>query len=218
MGLIPPTHTIIKTGQEMVVDGVRTVFQMAQGSEAPSEMMFCFPDKKALCVSEVLTKHMHNVYTIRGAKMRDALAWSKYANEAIDLFPEAEVAFASHHWPTWGAARIQKYMADQRDTYRFLHDEALNLANKGQTMEEIGDAPFFPKGLAADSSSRQPRQRRRPCAASRRPGTTGLPGRGRHLAQRLSGGRQRAARRGAQTQRQHTRPGHGARHDAGAAV
>lgn len=154
IGLIPPTATVGQTGQKMTVDGVRIEFQMAQGSEAPSEMMFYFPDKKALCLSEVLTKHMHNVYTIRGAKMRDALAWSKYANETIDMYPDVEVAFASHHWPTWGGERIRTYMAQQRDTYRFLHDEALNLANKGQTMEEIGDASFFPKGLASDASSR----------------------------------------------------------------
>ncbi len=154
VGLIPPTDVITKTGQEMVVDGVRIVFQMAQGSEAPSEMMFYFPEKKALCLSEVLTKHMHNVYTLRGAKTRDALAWSKYANETIDMYPDVEVAFASHHWPTWGGARIRQYMANQRDTYRFVHDEALNLANKGQTMDEIGDAGFFPKGLATDASTR----------------------------------------------------------------
>ncbi|MBK7613218.1 MAG: MBL fold metallo-hydrolase [Burkholderiales bacterium] len=154
MGLIPPTDTVTKTGQEMTVDGVRIRFQMAQGSEAPSEMMFYFPDKKALCLSEVLTKHMHNVYTIRGAKMRDALAWSKYANETIDMYPDVEVAFASHHWPTWGGAHIRQYMANQRDTYRFLHDEALNLANKGATMDEIGNAGFFPKGLNADAASR----------------------------------------------------------------
>lgn len=153
-GLIPPTDTISKTGQEMTIDGVRIVFQMAQGSEAPSEMMFYFPDKKALCLSEVLTKHMHNVYTIRGAKMRDALAWSKYANETIDMYPDVEVAFASHHWPTWGGDNIRQYMANQRDTYRFIHDQAMNLANKGQVMDEIGDAEFFPKGLAADASSR----------------------------------------------------------------
>jgi len=133
---------------------VRIVFQMAQGSEAPSEMMFYFPEKKALCLSEVLTKHMHNVYTIRGAKMRDALSWSKYANETIDLYPDVEVTFASHHWPTWGGAQIRQYLADQRDTYRFVHDQAVNLANKGQTMDEIGDVEFFPKALAADASSR----------------------------------------------------------------
>lgn len=154
IGLIPPTDTVSKTGQEMTVDGVRIVFQMAQGSEAPSEMMFYFPEKKALCVSEVLTKLMHNVYTIRGAKVRDALAWSKYANQAIDLYPDVEVAFASHHWPTWGGANVRQYMANQRDTYRFIHDQAMNLVNKGQVMDEIGDAEFFPKALAADASSR----------------------------------------------------------------
>lgn len=154
MGLIPPTDTVSKTGQEMTVDGVRIVFQMAQGSEAPSEMMFYFPDKKALCLSEVLTKHMHNVYTIRGAKLRDALAWSKYANETLDLYPDVEVAFASHHWPTWGTRNIRQYIANQRDTYRFVHDQAMNMANKGQTLDEIGDATFFPKALAADASSR----------------------------------------------------------------
>ena len=154
IGLIPPTDLVTKSGQEMVVDGVRIVFQMAQNSEAPSEMMFYFPEKKALCLSEVLTKHMHNVYTLRGAKMRDALAWSKYANETIDLYPDVEVTFASHHWPTWGGAQIRQYLADQRDTYRFVHDQAMNLANKGRTMDEIGDVEFFPKALASDASSR----------------------------------------------------------------
>jgi alkyl sulfatase BDS1-like metallo-beta-lactamase superfamily hydrolase len=152
-GLIPPTDIIKKTGEERTIDGVRIQFQMTQGSEAPSEMMFYFPDKKALCLSEVATKLMHNIYTIRGAKVRDSLAWSKYINETLDVFPGAEVAFASHHWPTWGNANIRQYLANQRDTYRFLHDRALNLANRGQTMKEIGNAGFFPKGLAADASS-----------------------------------------------------------------
>ena len=153
-GLIPPSHYIKKTGEEMTIDGVRIQFQMAKGSEAPSEFMFYFPDKKALCLSEVATKLMHNIYTIRGAQVRDALGWSKYINEAMDLFPDAEVAFASHHWPTWGNANIRQFLANQRDTYRFLHDRALFLANQGQVMDEIGSEPFFPKGLATDASSR----------------------------------------------------------------
>ena len=152
-GLIPPTQYIKKTGEEMTIDGVRIQFQMAQGSEAPSEFMFYFPDKKALCLSEVATKLMHNVYTIRGAKVRDSLGWSKYINETLDLFPDAEVAFASHHWPTWGKDKIRGFLANQRDTYRFLHDRALNLANRGETMQELGNASFFPKGLTADASS-----------------------------------------------------------------
>jgi len=153
-GLIPPTELVTRTGQEMTVDGVRIVFQMAQNSEAPSEMMFYFPDKKALCVAEVLSKNMHNLYTIRGAKVRDALSWSKYINATLDMYPDAEVVFGSHHWPTFGSANIRRFMTDQRDMYRFLHDRALNLANKGQTIDEIGDAAFFPKALAADSSTR----------------------------------------------------------------
>jgi alkyl sulfatase BDS1-like metallo-beta-lactamase superfamily hydrolase len=152
-GLIPPTVIVKKTGEEMTIDGVRIQFQMAQNSEAPSEMMMYLPDKKALCLSEVAVKLMHNVYTIRGAKVRDALVWSKYINETLDLFPDVEVAFASHHWPTWGNVNVRQFMANQRDTYRFLHDRALNLANQGETMPELANASFFPKGLAADASS-----------------------------------------------------------------
>ena len=152
-GLIPPTVIVKTTGEEMTIDGVRIQFQMAQDSEAPSEMMMYLPEKKALCLSEVAVKLMHNVYTIRGAKVRDALVWSKYINETLDLFPDAEVAFASHHWPTWGNANVRQFVANQRDTYRFLHDRALNLANQGETMPELANASFFPKGLAADASS-----------------------------------------------------------------
>ena len=97
---------------------------------------------------------MHNVYTIRGAKVRDALGWSKYINEAMDLFPDAEVAFASHHWPTWGKDNIRGFLSNQRDTYRFIHDRALHLANQGLVMDEIGNEAFFPKALAADAASR----------------------------------------------------------------
>ncbi len=152
-GLIPPTVIVKQTGEEMTIDGVRIQFQMAQDTEAPSEMMIYLPEKKALCLSEVAVKLMHNVYTIRGAKVRDALVWSKYINEMLDLFPDAEVAFASHHWPTWGNANVRQFVANQRDTYRFLHDRALNLANQGETMPELANASFFPKGLAADASS-----------------------------------------------------------------
>ena len=153
-GLIPPTQYIKKTGEEITIDGVRIQFQMAKASEAPSEFMFYFPDKKALCLSEVATKLMHNVYTIRGAQVRDALLWSKYINETMDLFPDAEVAFASHHWPTWGKDNIRGFLANQRDTYRFLHDRALNLANQGKVMDELGSESFMPKALAADAASR----------------------------------------------------------------
>ncbi len=154
LGLIPPTDIVRKTGEERVVDGVRIQFQMANGSEAPSEFNFYFPDLKALCMSEVVTAHMHNVYTIRGTKVRDALAWSKYINEMLDVFPQADVAFRSHHWPVWGGQNIRQHLVNQRDMYRFLHDEAMNLANKGKKMGELGNETYMPKTLNNDFSTR----------------------------------------------------------------
>jgi alkyl sulfatase BDS1-like metallo-beta-lactamase superfamily hydrolase len=153
IGLIAPTETISKTGQQLEVDGVPIVFQMANGSEAPSEFTFYFPQQKALCLSEVVTQTMHNIYTLRGAKARDALGWSKYINQMLDLFPEAEVAFRSHHWPVWGQQEVRQQLINQRDTYRFIHDEALHLANQGKTPSELGSATFFPRALKDDFST-----------------------------------------------------------------
>ena len=155
VGLIPPTDIVTQTGQELTIDGVRMVFQMANGSEAPSEFMFYLPDFRALCLSEVATRNMHNVLTLRGAQVRDALAWSKYINEAIGLFgDEAELAFASHHWPTWGTPRIREYLVQQRDLYRFMHDETLRLANLGLTPTEIAETMTLPASLAKSFSVR----------------------------------------------------------------
>ena len=153
-GLIAPTDLIRKTGEERVVDGVRIVFEMAPGTEAPAEMLFYFPDLKALCVAEDVNKTMHNIYTLRGAKVRDALSWSKYDNQLLDLFPNAEVAFGSHTWPTWGMDRIRALIARQRDMYRFIHDRALYLANQGLKLQDLGNEPFYPQGLMADLSTR----------------------------------------------------------------
>ena len=131
----------------MTIDGVRIQFQMAQGSEAPSEFMFYFPDKKALCLSEVATKLMHNVYTIRGAQVRDALGWSKYINETMDLFPDAEVAFASHHWPTWGKDNIRALPGQPA---RHLPLPARPRAEPGQPgaemMDETRQRALLPQG------------------------------------------------------------------------
>ncbi|MBA5637642.1 MBL fold metallo-hydrolase [Duganella sp. LX20W] len=153
IGLIAPTDTVARTGQTMDIDGVRFVFQLANGSEAPAEMTFYLPERHALCLAEVVTTNMHNIYTPRGARMRDALGWSKYINEMLDLFPDAEVGFRSHHWPVWGKDRLRQQLANHRDMYRFLNDQALNLANRGVPFDEIGDAGFFPKGLKTDFST-----------------------------------------------------------------
>ncbi|MES2127088.1 MAG: alkyl sulfatase dimerization domain-containing protein [Pseudomonadota bacterium] len=153
IGLIAPTETVTRTGQELTIDGLRFVFQMAKDSEAPAEMNFYLPELKALCTAETVTDTMHNIYTLRGAKTRDALNWSKYINDMMDLFPDAQVSFRSHHWPTWGAAKVRQQLEHHRDMYRFLHDQALNLANNGVSIDDIGNNTFYPKALQADFST-----------------------------------------------------------------
>lgn len=126
VGLLAPTHDITETGQEEVIDGVRMVFQMTPGTEAPAEMNFLFPDHRALCLAENVTHNLHNLLTLRGAQVRDARNWSRYIAEALELFgDEADVVFASHHWPTWGTENIATFLTEQRDMYAYLHDQTL---------------------------------------------------------------------------------------------
>lgn len=154
-GLIAPTEEVHETGTELVVDGVRIVFQVTPDTEAPAEMNFHFPDHRVLCMAENCTCTMHNLYTPRGAQVRDSLAWSKYVQEAIDLFGDAtDVCFASHHWPRWGREDIVDHLAKQRDTYRFLHDQTLRLANRGLVATEIAEELRLPPELEAEPSSR----------------------------------------------------------------
>ncbi|SAL11035.1 beta-lactamase domain-containing protein [Caballeronia peredens] len=144
-----PTIFAEKTGQKMTLDGVDLEILMAPESEAPSEFMFYLPKYKAFCAAEDATHTLHNLYTLRGAKVRDGLLWSKYLQSAIDMFGgNAEVLFASHYWPTWGNERIVPFLGAQRDMYRYLHDQTLRLANMGQTPLEIGEVIRLPDSLA----------------------------------------------------------------------
>lgn len=155
ISLIPPTDTVYRTGETRVVDGVEIEFQMANGSEAPSEFMFYFPQFRALCASEVTTHNMHNILTPRGAEIRNTLGWAKYIDESIALFAErTDLIFASHHWPQWGTKRIRGFLTRQRDLYRFIHDETLRLANHGHTIHEIPEMLELPKGLRHDFACR----------------------------------------------------------------
>ncbi|MFC7987648.1 alkyl/aryl-sulfatase [Streptomyces sp. NPDC057336] len=146
--LIPPTLTITETGQEEVVDGIRMVFQMAPNTEAPAEVLIHFPDFRALCTAEDATHTLHNLLTLRGAVVRDPHAWSHALSETIDLFGETtDVAFASHHWPTWGRERVVDFLSVQRDLYGYLHDQSLRLINKGWTGIEIAEHLKLPPAL-----------------------------------------------------------------------
>ncbi|MFD5871465.1 alkyl/aryl-sulfatase [Streptomyces sp. NPDC060322] len=147
--LVPPTLDITRTGQEETVDGVRIVFQMTPDTEAPSEMNFYFPDRRALCMAENATHNMHNILTLRGALVRDTRIWAHYLGEAITLFGErVEVAFASHHWPTWGRERIVEHLAGQRDMWAYLHDQTLRLTNRGLNGTEIAEQLVLPPAIA----------------------------------------------------------------------
>ncbi|MFB4320247.1 alkyl/aryl-sulfatase [Actinomadura sp. 21ATH] len=149
VSLIPPTLDITRSGQEEVVDGVRIVFQLTPGTEAPAEMNFHFPERRALCLAENATHNLHNILTLRGAVVRDARVWSRYLDEAITLFADGtDVAFASHHWPTWGRENIVEFLSQQRDVYAYLHDQTLRLLNQGHTGIEIAEMMELPPALA----------------------------------------------------------------------
>ncbi len=147
-GFVVPTDIVRETGETREIDGVRFEFQMTMGTEAPSEFVFYLPQFDALCMSEITSHHLHNVYTPRGAQVRDALAWAAQINESIDLFGHRlAVQFASHHWPIWGRERAVEYLAKQRDLYKFIHDQTLRLANTGYTKEEIAEQVQLPASL-----------------------------------------------------------------------
>jgi len=154
-GLIVPTDHVMKTGQSITVDGVELKIIMAPESEAPAEFMFYLPKYKAFCSAEDATHTLHNLYTLRGAKVRDGLLWSKYLQETLDTFgADMQVVFASHHWPTWGNERVVAFIKAQRDMYRYLHDQTMRMANSGMTPREIGDAMRLPARLATNWACR----------------------------------------------------------------
>lgn len=147
-GLILPTDIVKKTGQEITVDGVKMVFQMTPGTEAPAEMNTFFPQYKAVWMAENSTNTMHNVLTLRGAQVRDPLKWSSYLNQTIDLYGKnIDVKFQSHHWPQWGNAKIIDYFKKQRDLYKYIHDQSVNLLNKGFNGAEIAEQIQLPPEL-----------------------------------------------------------------------
>ena len=148
IGLVAPTVDVTRTGQEEVLDGVRIVFQLTPGTECPAEMNFYFPHRRALCMAENATRNLHNLVTLRGAVVRDARVWSVYLDEAMTLFAaDSDVAFASHHWPTWGSDRVVRYLSLQRDLYAYIHDQTLRLMNTGLIGTEAAEVLAMPPAL-----------------------------------------------------------------------
>lgn len=156
-GLIPPSKdcVITKNLDERTIDGVHITFQLAQDTEAPSEMLFHFPQFRALCAAEDMTHNLHNLYSLRGAQVRNAAAWWKVINEAIKLFAkDLDVLFAQHHWPMWNEpgdnSKILYFLKKQRDLYKYIHDQSLRLLNHGRTMIELSEMLFLPESLSSE--------------------------------------------------------------------
>lgn len=150
VGILPPTLLVQQPREEHVIDGVRFVFHNVPGSEAPSEFTFALPELQAFCGAELMGHTLHNLYTLRGAKVRDAMRWVGYLDESLKLVQGSEVVFTQHHWPVWGAERIRSFIEHQRDAYQFIHDQTVRGMNAGLTAPEIAETLKLPTALQQD--------------------------------------------------------------------
>ena len=149
-GLLAPTITVDQPRQELSLDGVRFVFHNVPGSEAPAEFVFELPDLRAFGGAEMMSKTLHNLYTLRGAKVRDAMKWADYLDRSLSWVGDADVVFTQHHWPVWGKAQIRHYIVMQRDSFAYIHDQSVRMINAGLNGPEIADALKLPKALQDD--------------------------------------------------------------------
>jgi alkyl sulfatase BDS1-like metallo-beta-lactamase superfamily hydrolase len=155
-GLIAPTELITETGTTLEIDGLTIEFQLTPETEAPAEMNFLFVDHAALCMAENCTATLHNLYTPRGAQVRDGLGWSEYITEAIELFRgRFDLIFACHHWPRWGEEAALHHLETQRDLYRYIHDQSIRLANAGFTAAEAAEELRLPDSLQDEFACRE---------------------------------------------------------------
>ena len=154
VGILAPTQLIQQPTQALTLDGVRFIFHNVPGAEAPAEMTFSLPDKKLYGGAENVSQTMHNLLPVRGAKVRDALRWSTYMQEALDQMADAEIYVGQHNWPIWGKARITEFMTQHRDVYKYTHDQTVRLVNAGFTPREIADRVKLPQSLSRYPGSR----------------------------------------------------------------
>ncbi|EBW8988385.1 MBL fold metallo-hydrolase [Enterobacter cloacae] len=146
--LIAPTNIISQPEQRVKIDGVEVNFILAPGTEAPSEMMMWFPQFKVFDGSELFNATMHNLYTLRGAKARSAVNWWKALDKALVKYGnQVEIALSQHLWPVWDNARVKDYIASQRDMYKYINDQSLNLINKGYSMDEVAETLTLPDSI-----------------------------------------------------------------------
>ena len=154
VGILPPTLLIKKAEQELLIDGLRFVFHNVGGSEAPAEFTFYLPELKAFGGAEMMSQTLHNLYTLRGAKVRDASKWAGFLDAALAQSADAEVLFNQHHWPVWGQARIRESITKQRDTFSYIHDQTVRLMNAGLSASEIAERLQLPDSLQSYLNNR----------------------------------------------------------------
>lgn len=154
VGILPPTVVIERAVEPLEIDGVGFVFHNVPGSEAPAEFVFAVPSLRAFCGADIMAHTLHNLYTLRGAKVRDALQWAKHLDASLAYAQGADVVFTQHHWPVWGADRIREYVTKQRDLYRYIHDQTVRNINAGLTAAEIAEVLTLPPSLDAYLSTR----------------------------------------------------------------
>jgi len=147
VGILPPTIVVESPTQELTLDGVRFVFHNVPDAESPSQFVFALPDLRAFCGSDLMVHTLHNLYTLRGTKVRDPLKWAGYLDASLAQAAQAEVLFNQHQWPVWGRERIDEFIAKQRDAYRYIHDQTVRQMNAGLKAEEIADTLQLPKSL-----------------------------------------------------------------------
>jgi alkyl sulfatase BDS1-like metallo-beta-lactamase superfamily hydrolase len=153
--LITPTDSISQSSDKRVIDGVEIEFRLVPGSEAPAEMLMYFPQFRVLDMAEDVTHTMHNLYTIRGAEVRDANLWSRYISDALEAWGDkSDVVIAQHHWPVTGQERVVELLKKQRDMYKFINDQTLRLLNQGYTAAEIAETLRMPASLEKEWSAR----------------------------------------------------------------
>ena len=154
--IIEPDIIISEPKQTFTLCGLNFIFMYTPHAEAPTELMVYIPEYKALSASEILNQTMHNLYTLRGAKVRNGRLWSKYIDNILVMFGnEIEVCFASHMWPVWGNNKIKNFFIKQRDMYRYIHDQTLHFANQGFNMQQIAEIVKLPVSLQKEWFNRE---------------------------------------------------------------
>lgn len=153
--MVMPSKVITDDIKRHTMDGVTMEFMLTQDTEAPSEFVIYIPEMRLLITSEIVTHTFHNLYTLRGAEVRDARLWWRSVDRMIQRYGyRTDVICAVHHWPTWGQERCLRLLETHRDSYKYIHDQSLRLMNLGYTSIEVAEMMELPPSLGKEWAMR----------------------------------------------------------------